>query len=220
MIRTKLLGAGAALLLGAGTALAAPAVSRSDLNVRSGPGTEHSVVGVIQAGETVDVMGRNGSWCQVEFDGGSGFASCSYLQMASGAPNAGVVVEAPAYDPYDYYDYGYSHGPSVGIGIYSGPRFGHRHGWHGDRNSWRGRSAWQGRGDWQGRGNWQGRSDRGNRMGNAGRGPERTGMGRAGSVSPQVSAPAGMSRGGGAPSVGAPAGGGIMRGGLEGSPRR
>ena len=110
MTKTKLLGAAAVLLLSAGAAAAAPAVSRADLNVRSGPGTEYGVVGVIQAGETVDVGGCKAAWCQVAFEGGTGYANRSYLQMA-GAPSAGVVVQAPVYDPYDYdYDYGYSYG--------------------------------------------------------------------------------------------------------------
>ena len=94
MTKTKLLGAGAALLLSVGAAAAAPASLAPDLNVRSGPGTEYGVVGVIRAGETVDVGGCQGSWCQVAFDGGTGYASRSYLQMA-GAPSAGVVVQAP-----------------------------------------------------------------------------------------------------------------------------
>ena len=81
MIKTKLLGAAAVLLLSAGAAAAAPAVSRSDLNVRSGPGTEYGVVGVIQAGETVDVASCNGAWCQVAFEGGTGYANRSYLQI-------------------------------------------------------------------------------------------------------------------------------------------
>jgi uncharacterized protein YraI len=87
--RSKLLGAAAVLLLSVGAAAAAPAVSRQDLNVRSGPGTGYGVVGVIQAGATVDVGACQGSWCQVAFDGGSGYANRSYLQMAN-APSAGL----------------------------------------------------------------------------------------------------------------------------------
>src|SRR5262245_60193460 len=177
MTKTKLLGAAAALLLSAGAAAATPAVSRSDLNVRSGPGTEYGVVGVIQAGQTVDVAGCTGSWCQVAFDGGSGFASRSYLQMAAGAPSVGVAVQAPVYDPYDYgygyndygYSYGYSYGPS--IGFYAGPRYRHgwNHGWQGRPGGWQGRNA----GNWQGR-HWQGGDRSGPRMG-AGMGGPRPG---------------------------------------------
>jgi uncharacterized protein YraI len=212
MIKTKLLGAAAALLLGAGAAGAAPAMSRSDLNVRSGPGTGYGVVGVIQAGQTVDVAGCDGGWCQVAFDGGSGFANRSYLQMA-GAPSAGVVVQAPVYDPYDDgYGYGYSYGP--GVSFYAGSRFRHRHdGWR-HRDGWQGRNAgnWQGRngGNWQGR-NWQGGDRQGPRVGaGIGRGaPQPGSVDRGGGG--RMSAPASMPS---APAAAAPAGGGGARGGV------
>jgi uncharacterized protein YraI len=201
MLKTKLLGAAAVLLLSAGAATAVPAISRSDLNVRSGPGTGYGVVGVIRSGETVDVGRCDGAWCQVAFDGGSGYANRSYLQMAAGTPSAGVVVQAPVYDPYDYeYDYGYGYGP--GVSVYAGPRFRHRQdGW---RQGWQG--GWQGRertGNWQGR-NWQG-GDRGPRVG-AGEARGAPPPGFVGSsAGPRVSAPVGM------PTAGAPAGGGGAR---------
>lgn len=223
MTKTKLLYAGAALLLSAGAAAAAPAVSRADLNVRSGPGTEYAVVGVIQAGQTVDVAGCSGSWCQVAFDGGSGFASRSYLQMAAGAPGVGVAVQAPAYDPYDYgyYDYGYSYGPS--IGFYSGPRYhrGWRHGWNGRPGGWQhgGRNA----GNWRGgdRGNWRGGDRSGPRIGAGMGGPQpgsvdRGGGGaRASAPVSMPSAPAASAPAPSAPAAAAPAGnagGAIQRG--------
>jgi uncharacterized protein YraI len=150
-LRTKLLGAGAALLLSTGAALAVPATAQTDLNVRSGPGTQYPVVGSIQAGETVDAGGCTGSWCQVRFSGGSGFASRSYLAMGGGVPGPAVAVapyaaapyvyDEPDYD-YGYYDYGYAYGPS--FGFYANPRFRHRQGWQG-------RPGWNGGGNWAGR---------------------------------------------------------------------
>lgn len=199
-IKKTLLASGAALLLSASVAAAAPATARADLNVRSGPGAQYPVVGSIQTGETVDVGGCTGSWCQVSFSGGSGFANRSYLAMAGGGPGVGVAV-APVYDDYAYddsYDYGYSYGPSVGVGFYGGSRFHHRrHHWDGTRTG-----TWQGRpGGWTGTrtGTWQGRP---------GAGPA-----QPGSVSPQVSSPTGMrgadrGPGGGAPAPAARPGGG------------
>jgi uncharacterized protein YraI len=230
MMKTKLLAAGAALILSGAVAAAAPATVSTDLNMRSGPGTEYGVVTTIPAGAIVDVGGCTGSWCEVSFRGASGFASASYL---SGAPSAAVVV--PDYGPGyaygdDYYDDSFSYGPSVGF--YAGPRW--RHGWHG---RWRGRPGWHGHrtGNWQGRPGWQS----GNRVGTIGNQPgraARTGpAGRTsatpGSVSPmtaapgagaagaQVSASAGLRSGGaavgadgGARMGGAPvAGGGVQR---------
>ena len=143
-LKTKLLAAGAALLLSTGAALAIPATAQTDLKVRSGPGTQYPVVGSIQAGETVDAGGCTGSWCRVSFSGGSGFASRRYLAMGGGAPGPAVAVAPYVYDDepdYGYYDYGYAYGPSAYI--YANPRFRHRHGWNG-------RPGWNG-GNWAGR---------------------------------------------------------------------
>ena len=105
-LATGIAVAAAAALVFLPATQAAPGVVTSNVNVRSGPGTGYGVVGVIQAGATVDVVACQGSWCQIAFDGGSGYANRSYLQMAN-APSAGVVVQAPAYDRYEYdYDYG------------------------------------------------------------------------------------------------------------------
>ena len=50
----------AALGLSTGIAAAAPAVTETDLNMRSGPGTGYGVVTVIPDGATVDVAGCSG----------------------------------------------------------------------------------------------------------------------------------------------------------------
>jgi len=103
-LRTKLLGAGAALLLSTGAALAVPATAQTDLNVRSGPGTQYPVVGSIQGGETVDAGACTGGWCRVSFSGGSGLASRSYLAMGGAvAPGPAVAVSPYVYDD-DYYE--------------------------------------------------------------------------------------------------------------------
>jgi len=221
-IRTVLLASGAALLLSTGIAAAAPGTARTALNVRSGPGTNFPVVGALQSGETVDVQGCTGSWCQVNFPGGSGFASRSHLALAGG-PGVGVTVTqgyAPgyAYEDYpgygydDYYDYGY--GPSVGVFVgggrfHNGHRFDHR--WGGRPSGWQGARTGATTGTWQGRpGGWQGRSGfSGNRVGGAAPGSV-TPMGRSG---PSMSAPTGLSggaaaRGGGFAGGGAAAAGG------------
>lgn len=131
------------------------------------------------------------------------------------APSAGVVVQAPAYDPYDYdYDYGYSYG--TGVSFYAGPRFRHdgwRQGWHGRSNGWQGRNA----GNWQGR-SWQGGDRQGGRMGSGmGRGAQPGNIDRIGGggrVSASVSMPTApaASAAPSAPAAAAPAGGGAPRG--------
>jgi uncharacterized protein YraI len=243
-LKTILFGTASALVLSAGAANAVPATAETSLNVRSGPGTQYEVVGTLRAGETVDAGDCAGSWCRVSFSGGTGFASRSYLAMGDGGP---AVAIAPGYaysEPYydDAYDYGYGYGPSVGFGIYASP--GYRHGWRG--RHWRGGGNWAGRpggGNWVGRpggGNWAGRPGGGRPSGGwAGRpgginpgvapgsvtprpgmaGVPRGGGGMAiGGGRPQVSAPAGMGRGGaiGGGRVGGGGGGPAIGGGRVG----
>src|SRR5690242_10050339 len=93
----KTAAAGVALLLSAGAAAAAPATVSTDLNMRSGPGTQYGVVGTIPAGETVDVGGCTGSWCAVNFNGRTGYASANYLSGGASVGGGGVVAVAPGY---------------------------------------------------------------------------------------------------------------------------
>ncbi len=88
--------------------IAAAASTTTDLNIRSGPGPEYQVIGVIPSGAPVDVLGCTGSWCQVNYAGRMGFASGNYL---SGDARAAVVVPgARAYGPAQAYGptYGYA----------------------------------------------------------------------------------------------------------------
>jgi uncharacterized protein YraI len=226
--KIALLSAASAFILSAGAAAAAPAVTESSVNLRAGPGTQYQVVDTIPGGTTVDVAGCTGSWCRVNFSGQVGYASRNYLQLAGGpAPGAGVVVAAPGYvygEPiYDYYDDGYTYGPS--FGFYASPSFRHRHGWRG-RHRWDGNriGTWQGRGNWSGgrTGNWQGSGPvvggqaRGSGFAGPPAGWQRPGTGiGAGAGSGFAGgggAGASASAGGGAAAPSAPAGGGAQSG--------
>jgi uncharacterized protein YraI len=210
-LKIKLLSAASVLLLSAGAASAAPATVGSAVNMRSGPGTQYEVVATIPGGATVDVAGCTGSWCQVSFNGESGFANRSYLAMG-GEPSAAVVTPGYAYDDAplyagDYYDDGYPYGPGARFLVGPRHRFHHRGTWNGN---WNGGQAgtWQTRPGWNGArtGTWQGGT--GSRMGNA------TINRTPGNVTPQVSAPAGLRSGGGAVfRGGAAASGGVHAGG-------
>ncbi|KIN72778.1 DUF1236 domain-containing protein [Sulfitobacter guttiformis] len=59
------------------------AIAATDLNVRSGPGPQYSVVGLIPGGEVAMVQGclDTASWCQVTFGETSGWASSDYLAV-------------------------------------------------------------------------------------------------------------------------------------------
>ena len=74
-------------LAAAGLLLAAPAwaqvaaTAATDLNLRSGPGPEQEIVGLIPANEAVSVEGclDDDSWCRVDYAGTLGWASGEYL---------------------------------------------------------------------------------------------------------------------------------------------
>lgn len=128
------------LLAGVATAAAVPATVTTDLNVRSGPGTNYPVIGTLQGGTTVDVNGCRGSWCRVA----GGWASGNYLDGTGGrvavAPRADYAY-SPGYDDYGYADRSYYRGfaPGAVLGFGLGWGLGRDHGWHGHR----GRHHWR-----------------------------------------------------------------------------
>lgn len=64
------------------------AVTTAWLNMRTGPGTNYSIIMAIPEGANVGVSGCSGGWCEVSYSGRNGWSSASYLrfQAASGAP--------------------------------------------------------------------------------------------------------------------------------------
>jgi uncharacterized protein YraI len=90
--------AGAALLAMTGAAFAQSAVqATTDLNVRSGPGPQHEVLGVIGAGESATLDGclEGSKWCVVAFNGGQGWVYSDYLTGDFGGTQV-VLTERPA----------------------------------------------------------------------------------------------------------------------------
>jgi uncharacterized protein YraI len=86
----------------AGLMVAMPALAQvaataaTDLNLRSGPGGDQSVVGVIPSGAAVTVDGclDASSWCQVTFEGTQGWAYGDYLTATAADQPDPVVVYA------------------------------------------------------------------------------------------------------------------------------
>ncbi len=54
-------------------------VSASTLNVRSGPGTTNSVLGVLGKGEQVKILGEENGWYKIEYNPHVGYVSKSYI---------------------------------------------------------------------------------------------------------------------------------------------
>lgn len=64
-------------------ASSAEAIAATDLNIRSGPGPQFSVVGTIPGGEQTNVDGclAESSWCKVMYDGVEGWSYSDYLAV-------------------------------------------------------------------------------------------------------------------------------------------
>ena len=84
----------------------------ANVNLRSGPGTDQEIIATIPAGSRVRVDGCTGEWCEVTFNGQSGYAVARNLSI--GAPR-----QARPYGPQPGYAGGY--GPQPGSGGY-GPQ--------------------------------------------------------------------------------------------------
>lgn len=117
-LKTLSLAAGT-LLLSAG--IASAAVVTNDLNLRSGPGTGYRVIDTMPAGAYVNVIGCDGSWCRVSWQGRVGYASSGYIG-GRGAYAAAPVYVAPP--------------PVVTFGFGVGPRWDRRD-WRHHRRDWR-----------------------------------------------------------------------------------
>jgi uncharacterized protein YraI len=76
------------------------AVATADLNIRSGPGPEYPVIGVIGLnGEaTIDSCIQDSRWCQITYRGQPGWVYTQYMQVIgrSAAAPATVIERAPA----------------------------------------------------------------------------------------------------------------------------
>jgi uncharacterized protein YraI len=69
----------------------------TDLNIRSGPGPEQPVIGLIKARQQTRILGciEGSLWCQVDFRGQIGWAYSQYMSLAAGSGT--IVVREPAH---------------------------------------------------------------------------------------------------------------------------
>ena len=67
-------------------------VIADSLNVRTGPGTNYSVLGSLKNGSVVEVQSITNGWAKINFNGKVGYCSASskYLQATTDAPAGGV----------------------------------------------------------------------------------------------------------------------------------
>jgi SH3-like domain-containing protein len=93
-------------------AYAAPGVVTSNVNVRSGPGTNYGVVDTVRRNQQVDVQQCQGSWCYIAKPGPDGWVSAQYLAAAGGTP---VNPQQPGIS--FGFNLGGPNGPQINIGV-------------------------------------------------------------------------------------------------------
>jgi hypothetical protein len=79
-------------------ALAASAVTSQGVTMRSGPADTYGPVAELKRGDHVDVRQCDGNFCQILFDGKTGWVSADYLTrgaVSPGAPKPPVVAATP-----------------------------------------------------------------------------------------------------------------------------
>jgi uncharacterized protein YraI len=114
------------------------------VNLRSGPGTDSEIITTIPAGSTVRITSCSGEWCEVTWNGRSGYAIARNL-------SAGGPRQARPYGPQPGYAEGYGPEPPVvygapgyyappavvyGPAYYYGPRVYYGPGWGWRRRGW------------------------------------------------------------------------------------
>lgn len=102
--RIAAFGAGLALLVAAAPAFAVEGYSTAHLNVRTGPGTQYPIAGMMEYNVPANITGciNDYSWCAVSVAGVNGWVSSEYLVLNKGGeimqitgPDSGLpVVEA------------------------------------------------------------------------------------------------------------------------------
>ena len=78
------------LLVGATTvgahAAGMEAITTSNLNMRTGEGTNHKIITTIKKGEKVQVLDNNGSWWKVKYNNKTGYSYKNYLRVSNNKP--------------------------------------------------------------------------------------------------------------------------------------
>ena len=73
---------------------ASGAVSGTDVNLRSGPGTDSAIVRVTSEGEEVSVTGVNGNWYQVSVGGDTGYIRSDYVALTKSGSESNAAAQA------------------------------------------------------------------------------------------------------------------------------
>lgn len=98
MKRIALLATVASLAMIGSAQAQTTATATTDLNLRSGPGPEHPIIGNMNANRRASVIGciEGSKWCQVNYRGVQGWAYSQYMTLSGGnAPQMSVADAVP-----------------------------------------------------------------------------------------------------------------------------
>ena len=71
-------------------------VTASTLNVRSGAGTNHSVIGKVYKGNSVEILSSSNGWHKIKMsNGNTGWASAQYISTSGSSNNGGGTTTTP-----------------------------------------------------------------------------------------------------------------------------
>lgn len=92
------------------------ATATTDLNIRSGPGPQYPVIGTIAGNDTTTVTGclQNSKWCQVRYEGKTGWSYSQYLAGGFGGEEQVVISQAPSTAAIPVVDYDAGTNATVG----------------------------------------------------------------------------------------------------------
>lgn len=68
----------------------------SCVNVRSGPTTGHGIVTKVYAGAIVELLGQNGDWYQISYNGYQGYISADYVREYKGSTTSAIGEQVVA----------------------------------------------------------------------------------------------------------------------------
>ena len=68
-------------------------VNASNLNVRSGAGTSHTIKGTVTLNHIVEIVGEENGWYKIKYKEDTAYVSSKYINISTGASNYGLTVD-------------------------------------------------------------------------------------------------------------------------------
>jgi len=101
-LASTLVGVGGVIAVGTAIAASQTMVASVTLNLRSGPGTNYSIIGYVDAGATVTATGNavsgpssvGSTWTPVTYNGKSGYVATAYLTSSGADDGSGTTTDA------------------------------------------------------------------------------------------------------------------------------